>query len=165
MDVYRDYFAKGRSERHYVTVGRITALIAMMIALVLARPFLGGMESAFQTIQEYTGFIAPGVVAIFLLGFFFKRANSAGAFAVLIGSVLMSLAMKFCLPDMPFVLRIWIVFLTITLLGIAVSLITPKPRDDQPVALGDIAFRTRIGFNIVAALITLILVLIYVAYW
>ena len=165
MDVYRDYFAQGRSERHYVTVGRITALIAMIIALVLARPFLGGMESAFQTIQEYTGFIAPGVVAIFLLGFFFKRANSAGAFAVLIGSVLMSLAMKFGLPDMPFVLRIWIVFLTITLLGIAVSLITPKPRDDHPVALGDIAFRTRTGFNIVAALITLILVLIYVAYW
>ena len=87
MDVYRDYIAEGKGEKHYVMVGRATALAAMAIALVLAQPFLGGMESAFQTIQEYTGFIAPGVVAIFLLGFFYRPANKTGAFAVLISSV------------------------------------------------------------------------------
>ncbi|MEM9053762.1 MAG: sodium/solute symporter, partial [Pseudomonadota bacterium] len=102
MDIYRDYMAKDRSEQHYVLVGRITALTAMVIALVLAQPFLGGLESAFQTVQEYSGFIAPGIVAVFLLGFFWKRANRAGAFALLISSVLLNLAAKFGLPDMPF---------------------------------------------------------------
>ncbi|MEO1474552.1 MAG: sodium transporter, partial [Pseudomonadota bacterium] len=165
MDIYRDYIGRDKGERHYVLVGRIAALTAMIAALFLARPFLGGLESAFQTIQEYSGFIAPGVVAIFLLGFFFKRANQAGAFAVLIGSVAISLVMKFALPDMPFVLRIWIVFLAIVVLGVVVSLATQPPRDGQPVALGDIAFQTRPGFNITAVAIGLILVAIYIAYW
>ncbi|MEL6663735.1 MAG: hypothetical protein AAFR33_12115, partial [Pseudomonadota bacterium] len=165
MDIYRDYIAKDKGERHYVLVGRLTALAAMIAALFLARPFLGGLESAFQTIQEYSGFIAPGVVAIFLLGFFFKRANAAGAFAVLIGSVAISLAMKFGLPDMPFVLRIWIVFLAIMVLGVLVSLVTQAPREDQPVALGDIEFHTRPVFNVAAITVAATLIAIYVVYW
>jgi len=165
MDIYRDYIAKDKGERHYVLVGRLTALAAMIAALFLARPFLGGLESAFQTIQEYSGFIAPGVVAIFLLGFFFKRANAAGAFAVLIGSVAISLAMKFGLPDMPFVLRIWIVFLAIMVLGVLVSLVTQAPREGQPVALGDIEFHTRPGFNVAAITVAATLIAIYVVYW
>jgi SSS family solute:Na+ symporter len=101
MDIYRQYVGEARDESHYVMVGRVVALASMVIALVLARPFLGGMESAFQTIQEYTGFIAPGVVTIFLLGFFFQRANEASAYAVLIGSVVASLALKVAMPDLP----------------------------------------------------------------
>ena len=50
MDLYRSFRPK-KSEQHYVTVGRVTAFSAMLIALLLAQPFLGGMESAFQTIQ------------------------------------------------------------------------------------------------------------------
>ena len=165
MDVYRDYIATGKGEKHYVTVGRTAALAAMAIALVLAQPFLGGMESAFQTIQEYTGFIAPGVVAIFLLGFFYRPANKTGAFTVLIGSVVINLVLKFGLPDMPFVLRIWIVFLAILALGVVVSRSTSKPLPDQPVALGDIEFNTRSGFNIVALAVTLLLITIYAVYW
>ncbi|MEM9738554.1 MAG: sodium/sugar symporter [Pseudomonadota bacterium] len=165
MDIYRDYIAKDKGERHYVFVGRISALFAMVAALFLARPFLGGLESAFQTIQEYSGFIAPGVVAIFLLGFFFKRANQFGAFAVLIGSVAISLAMKLALPDLPFVLRIWIVFLAIMVLGVVVSLFTQEPRPEQPVMLGDIEFQTRTSFNIPAVIVALVLIGIYAVYW
>lgn len=165
MDIYRDYVAKDKDEKHYVLIGRITALVAMVLALILARPFLGGLESAFQTIQEYSGFIAPGVVAIFLLGFFFKRANTAGAFAVLLGSVLISLAMKFGLPDMPFVLRIWIVFVAIMGLGIVVSLLTPEPQPDQPVELGDLNFKTQTIFNVATVAVVLILIGIYAVYW
>ncbi|MEM1105662.1 MAG: sodium/solute symporter [Pseudomonadota bacterium] len=165
MDIYRDYIARERSEAHYVRVGRGAALAAMAAALVLARPFLGGLESAFQTIQEYSGFIAPGVVAIFLLGFFFPRANAAGAFAVLIGSVAISLAMKLALPELPFVLRIWIVFLAIVALGVAVSLATARPRDGQPVRLADIGFTTRPGFNAAAVAVSALLVGVYALYW
>ncbi len=165
MDIYRDYIARGRSETHYVRVGRITALASMVIALVLAQPFLGGMTSAFQTIQEYTGFIAPGIVAVFLLGFFWKRTNKAGAFALLISSVLLSVAAKIALPDLPFVIRIWIVFLICILVGVIVSLATPKPRADQPVDLGGMQFATRTGFNIAGILVIIVLVLIYAAFW
>ena len=92
MDIYRDYIAKDRKETHYVWTGRATAATAMLIALFLAIPLLGGGTSIFQTIQEYTGFVAPGIVAVFVLGFFWKRANTAGAFALLISSVILSLA-------------------------------------------------------------------------
>lgn len=165
MDIYRDYIAKDRSERHYVTVGRITAFVAMAIALVLAKPFLGGLESAFQAIQEYTGFIAPGIVAVFLLGFFWKRANKYGAFALLISSALLSVAAKLMFPELPFVLRIWIVFLICIGVGVVASLLSPKPREDQPVHLGGITFQTRTGFNVASVLIVLILAGIYVAFW
>ena len=165
MDIYRDYIAKDKGEKHYVMIGRLTALVSMLLALVLAQPFLGGMESAFQTIQEYTGFIAPGVVAIFLLGFFYKRMNTMGAYVVLVGSVFASLGLKFGFPDMPFVIRIWFVFLTIISLGVIASLVSATPKPDQPVALSDIQFSTQTQFNIVGFLIVLLLVAIYVVYW
>jgi len=165
MDIYRQYAAGDRDESHYVTVGRVVAFAAMLVALVLARPFLGGMESAFQTIQEYTGFIAPVVVIIFLLGFFDRRANAASAYAVLIGSVVASLALKVSMPDLPFVLRIWLVFLLNGAFGIIVSRLTQAPEKGQPVMLGHIQFGTTQGFNVASIAIGLILVLIYAAFW
>jgi SSS family solute:Na+ symporter len=165
MDIYRQYVGTDRDESHYVMVGRVVAFAAILIALVLARPFLGGMESAFQTIQEYTGFIAPGVVTIFLLGFFYQRANEASAYAVLIGSVIASLALKVMMPDMPFVLRIWLVFLANIVLGILVAKLTREPEAGQPVLLSDIGFGTTQGFNVASIAVALILVLIYAAFW
>ena len=184
MDIYRA-FRPARDEHHYVTVGRVTALTAMVTALVLAQPFLGGFESAFQTIQEYTGFIAPGIVATFLLGLFWKRTNTPGAFALLISSV--GLSMVFWLLanpaamggtganllaalgleslDLPFVIRIWIVFLAALVVGVAVSLVTGKPDPEKPVDLADIRFVTGPVFNIASVVIVLLLALIYVVFW
>ena len=184
MDIYRA-FLPGRGRGHYVLVGRITSLTAMVIALVLAQPFLGGFESAFQTIQEYTGFVAPGVVAVFLLGFFWRRTNTPGAFALLLSSVGLSFVFwAMANPDaagglgagllsalglealaLPFVIRIWIVFLACLVIGIAVSLATPEPREDRPVALKDIAFATGPVFNIAALAIIAILIAIYGVFW
>jgi solute:Na+ symporter, SSS family len=66
---------------------------------------------------------------------------------------------------MPFVLRIWIVFLTIMVFGVVASLVSQAPEPDQPVALSDINFSTRPVFNIAALIVTAILVALYVAYW
>lgn len=184
MDIYRS-IRPDRPERHYVTVGRITAFAAMLIALVLAQPFLGGFESAFQTIQEYTGFVAPGVVAVFLLGLFWKRMNTAGAFALLISSVGLSfffwlLANPAAVGGagagmlgllgleglaMPFVIRIWIVFLACLVIGAAVSLVTAKPGADRPIDLSLVQFATGPVFNIAGALIIFVLVSIYFIFW
>lgn len=144
------------SETHYVTVGRLTAVIAMIIAVIAAKPFLGGFESAFQTVQEYTGFIAPGVVAVFLLGMFYQKTNSAGAFTALILSVLLSILFKLVFPGFEFVNRIWVVFLLCILCGIGVSHVENIDREDKremlffgviAFALFAYAFTEYTGFN------------------
>src|SRR6185369_9788347 len=66
-------------EKHLVLVGRITAVVAIIIAIILARPLVGSSEQAFQYIQEFSGFFTPGITVIFLLGLFWKRATEAGA--------------------------------------------------------------------------------------
>ena len=164
MDLYRD-FRPERTQRHYVTVGRITAFVAMLIGLIAAQPFQQGFESGFQTVQEYTGFIAPGVVGVFLFGFFWKRANTPGAFAILIGSIIMNVLMKLFAGGMPFVLRVWIVFLACLAIGAVVTLLTPPPREDQPVQLDGISFATTKGFKTASALIVAILIGVYVFFW
>jgi len=164
MDLYRSA-RPDQAEQHYVTVGRLAAFSAMAIALVLARPFLGGFESAFQTVQEYTGYIAPGIVIVFVLGFFDKRANTAGAYTALIGSVVMNVIVNALLPDMPFVIRIWIVFLVGLVAAVAISRLTEQNENARKVDMGDISFATTTVFNILAAITIAILVGLYVILW
>lgn len=164
MDIYRDLIAPGREESHYVGVGRITSAAAIVIAVVLARPFLGGMESAFQAIQEYTGFIAPGIVSVFLLGMFWKGCNAQGAFAMLVVSVLANIALKFITPDLAFVIRIWIVFMSCLVVGYFTSNIA-EGDDTKAINLSGMNFVTTSGFNQSAIGLTLVLVAIYVYFW
>ena len=165
MDIYRDKIAKDRSEKHYVTIGRLTAITAMIIALLLAKPLLGDMEGAFQKIQEWTGFVAPGIVAVFLMGMFYKRTNSNGAFAMLFVSVIVSAIFYFVFPDFPFVNRIWVIFLGCLIIGALVSHITKMPKTGQPVTLSDINFKTSRSFNLFTAIITFILIALYAIFW
>jgi len=164
MDLYRSA-RPNRDEQHYVTVGRVAAFSAMVLALILARPFLGGFESAFQTVQEYTGYIAPGVVIVFLLGFFDKRANAAGAYTALLGSLVLNLIVNAALPDLPFVVRIWIVFLIGLVAAAVVSRLTPTPDEERTVKLADVSFATATVFNTLAAITIAILVGLYVILW
>ncbi|MEM7688946.1 MAG: sodium/solute symporter [Pseudomonadota bacterium] len=164
MDLYRPLRPE-RPEAHYVMIGRISAFVAMALALVLARPFLGGFESAFQTVQEYTGFIAPGVVVVFVLGFLDKRANAAGAFTALLGSLALNVIVAQIAQDLPFVVRIWIVFLVALVAAIAVSRATAAPREDGPVKLSDIGFGTSALFNTMAVITVAVLVGLYAVLW
>ena len=176
MDIYKSQIRKDEDEQHYVLVGRIVAIVSIFIALLLAKPFLGGFESAFQTIQEYSGFVAPGVVAVFLLGFFYKKANEMGAYAVLLGSVLLSLIFYVIanlnepgilgpIADIPFVIRIAIVFVAILGIGVLVSNATNPPSEEQVVNLGDVSFVTNQTFNRAAIGVIIVLVGIYIIFW
>jgi SSS family solute:Na+ symporter len=164
MDIYRDLIAPGREESHYVGIGRITSAAAIVIAVALARPFLGGMESAFQAIQEYTGFIAPGIVSVFLLGMFWKGCNAQGAFAMLVVSVLANIALKFVTPDLAFVIRIWIVFMSCLVVGYFTSNMA-EGEDTKAINLSGMNFVTTSGFNQSAIGLTVILVAIYAYFW
>lgn len=164
MDVYLQRVTD-RPENHYVWVGRAAALAAMALALVLAQPFIGGFESGFQTVQEYSGFVAPGVVVVFLLGFFWPRMSTQGAFAVLLGSVVFNILLKFLAPDIPFILRIWFVTLACLTAGVFVSMLSQKVEDATPNDVRVQSFATDTGFNIISALIVVLLVGTYVVLW
>ena len=86
IDLYKPAF-KRASETHLVVVGRLAAIVALVIAMLAAKPLLGNLPQAFQYIQEYTGFVTPGIVVIFVLGMFWSRATTAGAFVGAVGSV------------------------------------------------------------------------------
>ena len=81
LDIYKKFFNKDASERKMVLVGRWAVVIAMVIAGIVT-PALKSLDQAYQFIQEYVGFISPGVLAIFLLGFFWKRTTAQAALLV-----------------------------------------------------------------------------------
>lgn len=136
-----------------------------LFAGVFARPFIGGFESAFQTAQEYSGSIEPGVVVVFLLGFFDKRTNTAGAFSALIGSIAINLALKFGMLVVPCITPIRGVFVAALIAAIAVSRMTSEPDEAQTVKLGDIALATLPLSNTLSILVIAILIGLYIWLW
>ena len=163
-------------ERHLVLVGRITAVAAILIAVLTARPLVGASEQAFQFIQEFTGFFTPGITVIFLLGLFWKRANEAGAIVAAVTSVVLSAMMKYALPSVslsqgvndymtPFMNRMGVVFLVSLLLAIIVSLATNQRPGTDTIDTSDVRYATRTGFNIGALAVILILVALYATWW
>jgi SSS family solute:Na+ symporter len=78
MDIYRSHFNKNASDAQMVFVGRITAVVALIIAIIIA-PQLGSLGQVFIFIQEYTGVVSPGILAVFLMGLFYKKATNNAA--------------------------------------------------------------------------------------
>ncbi|MBU3020246.1 sodium/sugar symporter [Aestuariibacter sp. A3R04] len=164
MDIYRN-IVPDRSQRHYVHIGRISTLVSLGIALLMAEPLLGKFDQAFQYIQEFTGLFSPGITAIFLMGMFWKRTTSAGALASALGSAVFSFAFMFLWPTLPFMDRIGIVFILCIGLSVLVSLNGGKPQSDCSVDMSDISFQTQRGFNLAALGVTVILILLYTIWW
>ncbi len=126
MDIYKQYFKKDASEKRLVNVGRITSVSALIIAMIAVYPIMGGADQAFQIIQEYSGFVYPGVVVIFGLGLLWKRASGPAAVVAAIGTFVFSIAFKFLLPNVPFMLRMGYVFLCLVAIFIPMSLYGKK---------------------------------------
>lgn len=169
LDIYKEYINKEASETSMVTVGKIVAALSLVIGVMVA-PALLSLEEAFQYIQEYTGFISPGVVVIFLFGMFWKRATSAAAMAVVIASIPLSVLFKFWFmdaqgaPTMAFIDRMGLSFLLLSLLMIGVSLITGKGKDHKAFDFPEGLFKTSAGFNIASLLVCGILAAIYLIF-
>jgi SSS family solute:Na+ symporter len=165
MDIYNQYINKGASETKQVKVGRITALVAFVIAAIVA-PALGTLDQAFQFIQEYTGFVSPGVLAIFFFGVFWKKATSNAALTAAVLTIPLSTALKFGMPNLPFLDRMGVVFLIISALIIIISLIEGKGKDHpKGIEITKELFRTSMAFKIGAILIVGILAALYTVFW
>lgn len=120
LDIYKAHINKTADDKKLVYVGRIAAFVALLIAMVAAKPLLGGLDQAFQYIQEYTGFIYPGVVVVFGMGILWKRATNRAALWTTIATLPAGIAMKMLLPDLPFIIRMG--YVCMLLIGIAVAL-------------------------------------------
>ena len=126
MDIYKQFINKNASEKKLVNVGRMTSISALIIALLAVYPLMGGIDQAFQFIQEYSAFVYPGVVVIFGLGLLWKRASGAAAVVCAIGTFAFSILFKFTLPDVPFLVRSGYVFICLVILFVGISLKSSK---------------------------------------
>ena len=165
MDIYKEFINKKASDLRLVTVGRMTAVVSLAIAVFIA-PVLSTLGQAFQFIQEYTGVVSPGILSVFLCGLFYKKANSKGAVVGVLASIVIAFVLKFMPLNMPFLNQMFYNWILTTAIIAFVSLSTNENDDDEK-AIKTTAqtFKTTGGFAIGAYAIMLIVVAIYSALW
>jgi len=122
LDIYKKYINKKASDKQLVSVGRLTSLIALVVAFIAVKPLLGGLDQAFQYIQEYSGFIFPGIVVVFGLGLLWKRASTKAAIWTAIATLPLGALFKIFLGDVPFMLRMGYVFMILLVMFVGISL-------------------------------------------
>jgi solute:Na+ symporter, SSS family len=164
MDLYRA--AKPQTEqRKLVTVGRIVAIISVIIAIAVTKPILGNIKQAFQYIQDFTGFVTPGICVIFLLGLFWERTTATAAMVAALATVVMAVAFKLGLPDYPFLHRVGWCFVAGVVIAVAISLASPKRETALRVDIKNVDFSTGTFFNVAALIIIAILAALYWTWW
>ena len=126
MDIYKKYINPNAGDKKLVNVGRLTSLVALIIAAITVKPLLGGLDQAFQYIQEYSGFIYPGIVVVFGLGLLWKRASNKAAVWSAIATIPLGVLFKLTMPDVAFQLRAGYVFMILVTMFIIISLIDKK---------------------------------------
>ncbi|MBT5698859.1 MAG: sodium/solute symporter [Flavobacteriales bacterium] len=165
MDIYKSLFNKKATDDQMVKVGRISGFIALMIALMIA-PQLGSLGQVFQFIQEYTGVVSPGILAVFLMGLFYKKStNNAAIWGVILS---IPIAMYFKLSpeswmfvNIPFMHQMLITCIGTILIIYAISYLEGNKNNPKAIILSKELFSTSSSFNISAFLVLLITVFLY----
>ena len=172
LDIYKKFINKNASERRIVNTGKWAVIVSMVLAGLVA-PALRSLEQAYQFIQEYVGFISPGVLAIFLLGLFWKRTTTTAALLGTLLTIPLSTILKFlpqwsnnAFPDYPFLDRMTITFAVIVGVMVTVSLLNPeKTKQLSTIEIDKKSFRVNNEFLAGAVIITGILVALYTVFW
>ena len=178
MDIYKPIFNRRADEHNVVKVGRISAAVALIIACLIA-PLLGDIGQAFQYIQEYTGIVSPGILAIFMLGLFWKKTTNKGAIVGALSSIPIAFYLKIggkgwfegetinaIFPKLAFMNQMGLTFILTALIMMAVSYLEQKGIDDpKGIPLNRQLFHTGPAFNIGAFTILIILTALYAVFW
>lgn len=172
LDIYKKFINKNASEQQIVRTGKWAVVIAMVVAGLIA-PALRSLDQAYQFIQEYVGFISPGVLAIFLMGFLWKRTTTAAALAGTLLTIPVSTILKFlpqwtngAFPDYPFLDRMSITFVFILIVMVFMSLVWKDPRGSEAKIIIDTKmFKVSPAFLIGSILILGILAALYTVFW
>jgi solute:Na+ symporter, SSS family len=164
LDIYQKFFKKGASERNLVNVGKGAILVAMLIAIFMA-PQLSRFDQAFQFIQEFSGLISPGVVAIFLMGMFWKRANGMAALIAAIATLPLGIGFNEYFPEMPFLNRMSMVFLVLIAIIVIVSMLSPYKEKKDGIEVTADMFKIEKSFAIGSIILMGIISALYIAFW
>jgi solute:Na+ symporter, SSS family len=165
MDIYKPYINPNASDKVTVNTGRLTAVAALIIAGILA-PFLGNIPQMFQYIQEYTGLVSPGILAVFLMGLFWKKSTSKAAIIGVIASIPVALLLKLSVVDLPFMDQMFYTLLITMAIIFGVSMTSSTLEEDpKGISLTSKTFHTNATFNIGTYVILIILVILYVVFW
>jgi SSS family solute:Na+ symporter len=174
MDIYKQYINKKAGDKATVNTGRISAFVALVIACIMA-PLLGNLDQAFQFIQEYTGVVSPGILAVFLLGLFWKKTTNKGAIIGALVSIPIAMYFKVApkgwstsplFVDVPFMDQMgYTLLLTMGVISI-VSYMQHKGADDEKgIEITKALFKTSPIFNIGSFAVLLILTVLYAMFW
>lgn len=174
MDIYRPYINRNATDKQTVTVGRTTGIVALLIAISIA-PTLGNLGQAFQFIQEYTGVVSPGILAVFIAGLFYTRATNNAAIWGVVLSIPIAMYFKVgpsgwsdaaIFVTIPFMNQMLITALLSFGIIVLLSSIEGKGRiDEKGIKLDHELFKTRPSFNIGATIILMICVVLYTLFW
>ncbi len=178
MDIYKQYINKNAGDKQTVFVGRLTAGVALLIAVIMA-PLLGSLPQVFQFIQEYTGIISPGMLAIFLLGLFWKKTTNNAALWGALSSIPVALYFKTgnkgwfngtaaegLFPNIPWMNQMAYTFLVVTFIMVVISWIENHGADDKKaIHIKKGLFATGPVFNISAFIICIVLAVLYTVFW
>ncbi len=178
MDIYKPYFNPKASDKRTVNVGRLSAAGALVIACMIA-PLLDGLDQAFQFIQEYSGVVSPGILAVFILGLFWKKATNKAAIIGILSSIPIAMYFKLgpkgwvegtavegLFPSLPFLDQMGLTCLIAIAIIVLVSLLQNKGADDaKGIEISKETFKTGKTFNIVSYAIIIVLVALYALFW
>ncbi|MFL2625768.1 MAG: sodium/sugar symporter [Flavobacteriaceae bacterium] len=174
LDIYKQYVGKNASDKTIVSVGRISAAVALIIAAFIA-PLLQNLGQAFQFIQEYTGVVSPGILAVFLLGLFWKKTSNRGAIIGALASIPVAMYFKVApkgwsesafFVDVPFMDQMgYTLLITMLIIALASKLELKDENDAKGIPLVKNIFKTSPVFNIGAFALMVILTALYAAFW
>ena len=164
MDIYKHFKNDNVSQSNLIQVGRITVVLAVLIATLVAQPLLGSFESIFQYIQNFTGYFSPGIVVIFLVALFWKKATSMSVLLAALISLISSILLSINFPELPFIHRMTIVFILSALGCIATTYLQAYKDQKKAIDLSTVNFSTSKAFNLNTIIIVYALVCIYVAF-
>ncbi|GAA4420427.1 sodium/sugar symporter [Nibrella viscosa] len=175
LDIYKKFFDKDASERKLVNVGRWAVVVSFIIAIIIA-PMLRSFDQVYQYIQEYTNFLTPGVFAIFLLGFFWKRTTTNAALTVAILTIPFSTLLKFWpelmqvinvqADEIPFLHRTtWVFCIDVALMVVITLLDSSSRQNPKGLEVDRRMFRVSPLFVIGSVAIISILTVLYTVFW
>lgn len=187
LDIYKEKLNVDADEKKLVKIGKITVIASMIIAIIIA-PFMGiDKKGGFQFIQEFTGFLSPGIFAMFILGFFWKKTTSNAALFGMIGGFIFSVIFKF-LPgfvdlaflydwgfavpnaegiyEIPFIDRMGFVFLICVTGMVYISLKeSRKGLNTNGLEIDSSMFKVSPGFAVGSIIISAIIAALYIFFW
>ena len=173
MDIYKSHFNKNASDAQMVSVGRITAVVALIIAIIIA-PQLGSLGQVFIFIQEYTGVVSPGILAVFLMGLFYKKATNNGAIWGAILSIPIAMYFKVApkgwsdasiFVELPFMHQMGYTCIATLAIIALISYMDGNQDDPKGINLTKKLFATNKTFNIGAFSVLLITAFLYAMFW